>query len=232
MPRYDAVFLDAQGTLLQAHPSVTAIYREACRLCGHRATRGEIGATLAALWREYRSATEGQKRYDTSDEITRQWWTDFNSRLFQRLGMREGQEQFVAALWDLFGRAENWRTFPEVEEVLVELRRRGYRLGIVSNWDSRLLPICEGLGLIGHVEFVLASAIVGVEKPDSRIFQQALSRMGVPAQRAVHVGDDYEADVEGARGAGIDAVLLDRDGRHPTERGAIPTLRDLLQILP
>lgn len=231
MRRYEAVFLDAQGTLLQAHPSVADLYLDACRRCGHDAAPAEMVAALREIWREYKRSTEGQKQYDTSEEITRQWWDDFNSRIFRRLGMQNGQGQFLSTLWEVFGHPGNWRTFPEVDEVLAELRRRGYRLGVVSNWDSRLLPICDHLGLTEQMEFVIASALVGVEKPDRRIFQMALSRIGISSDRAIHVGDDFEADVEGARGAGITAVLLDRDGTHPPERGGIPSLRGLLDIL-
>lgn len=229
--RHEAVFFDAQGTLLQAHPSVVDLYWNACRLCNHDVDPAAIGAALKELWSEQKRDAEGQAVCDTSDEVTRQWWDNFNTRLFHRLGMRRGRQLFVSALWDIFGRPENWRTFPEVDEVLAELQRRGYRLGVVSNWDSRLLPICDHLRITDRVEFVIASASVGVEKPDPRIFQIALSRAGVSPDRAIHVGDDFEADFVGARRAGIEAVLLDRDGSHPPERGGIASLRELLDML-
>lgn len=232
MRRYHVVFLDAQGTLLHSQPSVTALYADACQQCGKIVGQPEVAGTLRELWLEYKRSTQGQKLYDTSDEMTKKWWVDFNTRVFHRLGMEKGLEQFVGILWDIFGRPEIWRTFPEVEEVLVELRRRNYRLGVVSNWDSRLLSICEHLGITAHLDFVVASAAVGVEKPDQRIFQIALSRAGTPPDRAIHVGDDYEADVLGAQGSGIDAVHLVRDGNPPSAGIAIRNLRELLKILP
>jgi len=78
----------------------------------------------------------------------------------------------------------------------------------------------------------VASAAVGVEKPDRRIFDLALARAGVPAHRVVHVGDDYEADVLGAQGAGIDAIHLVRDGLLSQASLQIPTLQGLLDLLP
>ena len=63
-------------------------------------------------------------------------------------------------------------------------------------------------------EFVIDSGEVGVEKPDPRIFQIALERMGVSAADALYVGDLYEVDVVGARAAGLDVVLLDPSGEH------------------
>jgi putative hydrolase of the HAD superfamily len=232
MRSFDAVFLDAQGTLLQAHPSVSAIYADVCRNFGLDASPDELATATAEIWAELKRSIDPAGRFDTSDEATRDWWNGFNTRLYYRLGMRGDLDGFLGALWDSFGRPENWRLFPEAEDVMTELRARGYRLGMVSNWDSRLFDICDALGITPHFHFMLASAATGVEKPDRRIFETALREAGVPASRAIHVGDDYEADVLGARGAGLAAVLLDREDRatasyHPRIR----SLQDLLEML-
>jgi len=227
--RYDAVFLDAQGTLLAAHPSVPALYAGAFLRLGKRVDPRQVATAVGDLWSELKRAPT---TYDTSDEATREWWANFNSRLFQRLGMEDGLEQFLEETWETFGQPKSYRPYPEVMGVLAELRNRGYRLGVVSNWDSRLLLICEKLGIATLVDFVLASAVVGVEKPDRRIFDMALARAGVPPYRALHVGDDYEADVLGAQGAGIDALHLDRDGAAHSGNRAIQSLEQLLEILP
>lgn len=233
MRRFDAVLLDAQGTLLTAHPSAAAIYGDACLRLGRQIDRREIASAIRDLWAEFRRPPEAPNAvYNTSDEATRAWWANFNSQLFQRLGMEVGLERFLEETWELFGRPESYRPYPEVAEVLAELRRRNYRLGVVSNWDSRLLSICQTLGITPHMNFVLASAAVGVEKPDRRIFEMALARAGVPPHRAIHVGDDYEADVLGAQRAGIHALHLDRDGVGPSKNGAIRSLQELLEILP
>lgn len=232
MRRYDAVFLDAQGTLLQSRSSISDIYVEACRVCGGSAAPKEVSSILSRLWVEHRQATRGQTHFDTSEETTQEWWRQYNGAVFDRLGMEGNRERFIQLLWDGFGKTDLWQTYPEVEPVLAELKGRGYRLGIVSNWDSRLLPICESLGLTDKMEFILASALVGVEKPDRRIFEMALGRMAVEPRRAIHVGDDYVADVTGARGAGLEAVHLDRDGSGPADGLAINTLEGLLTLLP
>ena len=161
MREYDAVFLDAQGTLLQAHPSVSTLYADVCRNFGGNASPAEVSAAVDSIWAELKSATGASASYDTSDEATRDWWDGFNTRLYYRLGMRGDLTGFLGALWDSFGRPENWRLFPDVQEVLAELRTRGYQLGIVSNWDSRLITICEFLGLSSQIDFLLASAATG-----------------------------------------------------------------------
>ncbi|MGI5836694.1 MAG: HAD-IA family hydrolase [Chloroflexota bacterium] len=230
--RYDVVFLDAQGTLITAHPSTAAVYGEVCARLGYQIGHKEIASAIRALWAETRLLTDTQAAFDTSDEATKAWWKTFNSKLFHRLGMKNGLERFVDEMWMTFGRPETYRPYPEALDVLLELKKRSYRLGIVSNWDSRLPSICETHGISGHVDFIVASAAVGVEKPDRRIFEIALDRAGVPPHRAIHIGDDYEADVLGARGAGIEALHLDRDGTGPSDKQKIPSLRELLNLLP
>ena len=189
---------------------------------------------LAEEWAQVRFALRTGSNGDlsTSEEATREWWAAFNTRVLRRLGMECDARRPLEGLWETFGRAESWELFPEVRSVLAELRARGYRLGIVSNWDSRLMPICESLGLASDVDFILASSVAGAEKPDPRIFRLALSRAGVSAERAIHVGDDFEADVLGARRAGIDAVLVSRTGGGDPERASIRSLDELLALLP
>ncbi len=103
---------------------------------------------------------------------------------------------------------------PRTPVALARLREAGYRLGVISNSDGRVM---EGLGAVGLVEpfeVILDSAHVGVEKPDPRIFALALERLGVAAHEALYVGDIYEVDVIGARAAGLDVILLDPLGQH------------------
>lgn len=231
--KYDAVFLDAQGTLLKAKPAVSAIYAGVYRRFGGDASEAAIAAAMKKQWTEYRSSVgSAVASFDTSEEITRQWWASFNRSMFRRLGMWDGTDEFLDGLWEEFGRPENWELFPDVAEVLIELRGRGYRLGIVSNWDSRLITISMSLGLGSMTDFIIASAAAGMEKPDRRIFDLALTRAGTTAGRALHVGDDYEADILGARAAGVDAVLIDRDGDAVRPVQTIRSFSELLTILP
>lgn len=103
-----------------------------------------------------------------------------------------------------------WCSLPDgTEEVLDELKRRGYRLGVISNADGSVEALLESLGLRRHFEFVIDSGSVGVEKPDPRIFRMALERMRVEPHEAAYVGDVYEIDVVGARAAGMSAWLID-----------------------
>jgi putative hydrolase of the HAD superfamily len=101
---------------------------------------------------------------------------------------------------------------PEALEILRRLRSEGVRTGVVSNSNGSVKQILEELELARHLDFILDSAVVGVEKPDPRIFRLALEAARVKAEDAVYIGDLYSVDVLGARGAGLEAILLDPGG--------------------
>jgi putative hydrolase of the HAD superfamily len=98
---------------------------------------------------------------------------------------------------------------PEAEAALALARAAGLRVAVVSNSNGTIRAILERLGLTRHLDFVIDSSEVGVEKPDPRIFQIALERAGVGTAEAVYVGDLYSVDVIGARAAGLRAILMD-----------------------
>jgi len=101
---------------------------------------------------------------------------------------------------------------PQAREVLEDLCRHGLAIGMISNSDGSVDRIVTNGGLRPYFRFILDSRIVGVEKPDPRIFQMALEQAGVGPEEAVYIGDLYSIDVLGARAAGLDAILLDPAG--------------------
>jgi HAD superfamily hydrolase (TIGR01509 family) len=117
-------------------------------------------------------------------------------------------------------------------EVLEALPAMGLRIACVSNSDGRAEAHLERFGLRAPLEFVVDSALVGIEKPDPRIFDIALDRLGVRPDRALYVGDLRSVDEHGSRSAGMQFVLLDPDGDYAHhEVASIPELRELPQYL-
>jgi putative hydrolase of the HAD superfamily len=100
----------------------------------------------------------------------------------------------------------------EAADALERVTRAGLVTGVISNSNGSVASILEATGLARHLDFVIDSSVVGVEKPDPRIFDLGLRQAGVPADAAVYVGDLYSVDVLGARRAGLDGVLLDPRG--------------------
>ena len=109
-----------------------------------------------------------------------------------------------------------WRmVMPGVPQALERLQQQGLTLAVVSNSDGTCAQSLDEAGLLRYLSFVIDSAEVGVEKPDPRIFEIALTRAGADPRRTIYVGDLYHADVVGARGAGLHALLLDPHGDWP-----------------
>lgn len=132
--------------------------------------------------------------------------------------------------------ARLFRPYDGLHEVLTELRTRGYTLHVLSN-NSSILPLqLELLGITGYFETISWSEEMGVEKPDRRIFEMALERIGAQPDEVVYVGDSLEADVLGAESAGILPIHADHRRRRPDgghlRVESLPELLDLLPPLP
>ncbi len=138
-------------------------------------------------------------------------------KFIRELGVQEHVEQMT---WELLQSehslfaASNAMLYDDAVPTLQYLRDAGFKLAIVSNWDTPLDPLTERLGIAHYFDIIVAShdARVLSAKPDPHIFNYTLTAVGVSAAEAVHVGDTYEADILGARNAGIRPILIDRDG--------------------
>jgi putative hydrolase of the HAD superfamily len=120
-------------------------------------------------------------------------------------------------------------------EVLSELRRRGVRLGVISNgWTVKQLSCLSGLGWMETFDDIIVSETVGLRKPDPAIFHLALERLGLHPDEALYVGDSPTNDIQGPQSAGIKAALF--PGGHPLNATTYPDyvltdLRDVLAIV-
>ena len=126
-----------------------------------------------------------------------------------------------------------WSDMPaEVPGALERLQKAGYRLAVLSNTESNLRDRIAAAGIEPFFETLVISAEVGSEKPDRKIFDEALRRMSVAPDHALHVGDFYSIDVVGARGVGITPILLDARNLWP-ERDVtrVASLTELASLL-
>ena len=134
--------------------------------------------------------------------------------------------------------------FPETRDVILELYRRGYRLGLVSNTTSSVeVPaLLKELEITGCFDTVILSAVVGKRKPDPSILLNATQRMNVAHETCAYIGDRADRDVAAARKAGFSKAIILRDPRHPkldkvddpnlAPDHLITNLRELLDIFP
>lgn len=120
--------------------------------------------------------------------------------------------------------------FGDVLQVLETLKQRNLTMGLLTNLDTDMQPICQELGLEPYISFVVTSGEVGADKPNPPIFLAALERAKVAAAEAIHVGDQYKLDILGARGVGINPILLDRNDLY-TEINDCPRINTLAQLV-
>ncbi len=171
-------------------------------------------------------------RPDSSDRKRKDVWIEFTRRLFERTGVQGNPDPEVHAgsIETIFG-PNHFRLFPEVIPVLEELKRRGLAVGIVSNWHRGLNHFCAQYGILEFPDVVITSTDAGCEKPHPTIFGKAATRLGVSAGKVAHVGDSPEDDVEGARNAGMQAILLDRHDRVLSVGRKVRDLEEMLELV-
>jgi len=231
-----AVLFDAGHTLLYAHPDLGTVYAEATATFGVRLDPQRYADTFVPVFKETTKLYSSTSTASDAQDVA--MWRDITRRIYDRLPPLSGIpfDSWFETLYRRFGSPEVWRFYDDVESSLRHLRARGLKIGVVSNWDTRLKTISDGLGLTPLVDFIVISAEVGVRKPDPGIFRMALDRAGVRADEAIHVGDLLEEDVEGARRAGVRPVLIDRKKRitgvaAPADLRVVTTLAELLPLL-
>lgn len=203
--RYDAVFLDVDGTLLWVDLDVEGYVEDLAPY----AANGSL-----TVERAKRPVWDGLRRHikENIEHRTQEDLADFKRRnaeiTARELGIRAPTD-LLAAVAD---RRISFIPYPESEAVLRQLQEMGVGMYVVSNWDLGLAGVLENLDWTRYFDGVFVSAVSGVEKPDPRIFEEALEASGLDRARVVHVGNDPVTDIRGAAQAGIDAVLVDRRG--------------------
>jgi putative hydrolase of the HAD superfamily len=191
-----AVFLDALGTMVELEPPWIGL-REAI---GGQIPEQRLVAAVKAEMAYYREHShEGRDPAALADLRER-----CAAVLSERLGRTVDADTLVEAI--------RFQAYPDAAPALAALRDHGLRLVCVSNWDCSLGSVLERCGLGPLLDGAVSSAEAGARKPDPAIFAPALELAGCEPGEALHVGDTAEEDLDGARAAGIEALLIDRAG--------------------
>ncbi len=226
-----AVFFDAGNTLVRM--DYDAIARE---LLGHGVRVGAADVQRAE-WRarvrlDAELGARPRRHVSTEAGSTGDLYSRF---ILAELGVEDGRVIEAIAAWR---RAYNppvglWNTLePAAPAALRLVRDAGRSAAVISNSNGSVRGILDALGLSRHLDFVVDSSEVGVEKPDAQIFRLALARAGLDPEEAVYVGDLYSVDVLGARGAGLAAVLLDPGGCWgPRDCPAAPSVLEAARLI-
>jgi len=209
---------DAVGTLIRPVESISAVYHRLAIQHGSRLDRSTVKARFRVARSRFFSNEPQQPCSDPQEKAS---WFRLVRSVFQDQEL-DSVDNLFQDLWSYYAAAENWMTFADVPQTLEVLSQQGHQLAIASNFDSRLIPICQALPPLQRISSIFCSGQLGYRKPDKRFFETVetlLRKNGIASattRRAalpgipLMVGDDYVKDVLAAQSAGWQSLHLDR----------------------
>ena len=221
--KYQAIIFDVGSTLLEIVRDPNQLAVEAI------AHLGTVSATAyaAVIRQAAQEWRDGGGKPELADLPST--WVGHNRRALSLLGFT-GDAAAAAQIIEETFLTEGLAVYPDVVDILNTLRER-YTLGIISNWPATLETTLGRSGLRDYFSVVVGSGNVGYAKPHPEIFKIAANRMQIDVRDALYIGDSIEHDVAGARAAGMDVVLLDRDDLWKMHEPRILSLAQLPQLL-
>ena len=215
-----AILFDAAGTLFYLTKTVGDHYAYVGRQVGLDLDAQQLERAFHAAWQQMsrRAPIDGPRENDDKG-----WWRELVGRVFDQIAPSLSEldrDNFFEVAYEHFAEAGVWELYPEVPEVLEQLRPR-FQLALISNFDGRLRFILQHLGICNYFSYTFISSELGADKPDPEIFRRALKLMHLNANEVLHVGDDPERDWNAAKEAGLSVFQLDRPKN---------SMRDLLKL--
>lgn len=226
-----AVFFDAAGTLMKPNRSVGESYARFAARYGVQVKPSELSERFRICFAEAPRLAFPGAALETVTALERDWWKQLVARVFEPWRPFEKFDQFFDELFAYFAEPQAWNLYPEVLDTLAALKHRGLYSSVISNFDSRLVGILDGLGLAAFFEQVFVSSRVGYAKPDPKIFHAALQHYGLTPAETLHVGDSEINDLHGANNAGLRGILVDR-GIVASDHQRIGSLNSILDLVP
>jgi HAD superfamily hydrolase (TIGR01549 family) len=233
-PPIRAILFDLDGTLRHNRPRMNDILAKLA--IEYRADDTRDNRSGAERWLHYYWALSAEARFDfeTFGNLTPAFWENHTRRYLTAYGYtQERADQYAPEIYHRMSTEYDPQPWvpPDVLEVLRELKAAGFRLGVVSNRDHPLDDEMKEYGLDCYIDLNLAAGEVNSWKPDAGIFLEAVLRLQLHPEEVVYVGDNYYADVIGARNAGLRPVLLDPDNIFPeVECDVIRELSELINL--
>jgi HAD superfamily hydrolase (TIGR01549 family) len=218
---YDTVIFDVGGTLMGYLPG--APFQQFLAQAGLPSDEADARALQKRFATIMAANRDGAQGIGADGEEILAFWRIILAKLWpDRPDLAQEMFQWLRA-----GRFD--QLFDDSIPALEALHDMGLRMGILSNFTSDLEGVLRRLGIRGYFDFVVVSALVGLAKPDPRIFHLAIAQAGRPRQRLLYVGDHIGDDVEGSNAAALDVVLIDRKDRQV--QAACRRIRSLLELV-
>jgi putative hydrolase of the HAD superfamily len=220
-----AIFFDAVGTLIHPEPAAPLVYAEVGHRHGSRLHPAQIAARFrTAFLREEEIDRAASWRSSEAREVER--WRHIVADVLDDVS---DPAACFETLFTHFGTPQAWRIDADARELVPALVKRGFVLGVASNYDHRLRSVAAGLPEFASLSHLIISAEVGWRKPAAEFFAALCAQTGLPAEQVLLIGDELQNDYEGARAAGLQALLLDpHDSTKVPKPRSMCRLRDLL----
>jgi HAD superfamily hydrolase (TIGR01549 family) len=208
----NTIYFDLDGTLRHNQPSfleALADFNTQLGLPTEIATSQQGHRWLHSYWAQSPQLLADR---DTFGEDELAFWTNHSCRYLEASGCQHDQArelapQLTECMREEYSPADTLAD--QAHEILSQLQKAGYRLGVISNRDAPFDEQLQSLGILTYFEYSLAAGTIDSWKPEPLIFEHALAQMGIRPEQAAYVGDNYFADVVGAQNAGILPVLID-----------------------
>jgi 2-haloalkanoic acid dehalogenase type II len=219
-----AVLFDVGLTLTKTAP-FPEIYR---RILDHFGVKVALGDIIRAM-----RATE--REFDVADypiNRRKKYWTEYNASLLKKLDVEEKKMFLAEQIDDLWWEYSHLQVYSDVEPILSQLKAKGLKLGIISNGLKRDIEhVLKKLQLEQLFDVVVSIDSCNCAKPTKEIFLYALNKLGVKPVEALFVGDSVEADYKGAVAVRIKSIIIDREGKVPSQYNKIKSLTELAAIV-
>jgi len=229
------ITFDVGNTLLHPYPSVGVTMSEVLQRFGYEIPGSYLDAQMNAFDRYYTQEYEKDESFWAEEERQRAMWINGFAEVCRAVGVDRDLDEISLAIYDEFDFSARWKMFDGVVETLEELKRRNYRLGVISNWGIGLEELLGDIGIGKYFEVVTASAAAGYHKPMGQAFYLTLDALGALPEETVHVGDHVTADVEGSAAVGMNPVLIRYRGYEDPTAGEkclkTPVITQIDQIL-
>ena len=202
-----AIVYDAVGTLIHVQPSVALIYAEFGKRFGSQLQANEIRRRFSTAFAR-QDQLDQQAGWRTSEPRERERWRQIVAEVLDDVT----DAACFDALFDMFAKPAVWTCDPEAGDVLANLHQRGIRQALASNFDRRLRGVIEPMPIARYLESIVISSEIGWRKPAPEFFAHVAESLRLPTSAILFVGDDRVNDYEAALKAGMQAMLVGRNG--------------------
>lgn len=228
----NTIFFDAADTLFYIDKGLGNTYASVAKKYGADPDPDLLKKAFSKAFTTAPPLAFGGVSDEERKTLEKDYWKNIVDRVYQEVGMFDKFDEHFNELFEVF-RTNAWTIFPETKEVLSTLKNKNYRLGIISNFDSRVYDVMRSLEINEFFDKFVISSEAGHAKPDPNIYHIALRKIGADPKECLHIGDNIYNDFHGPRALGIHALLLDRENDYESigEQHKIRSLNELPELL-